>query len=185
MQISISPANKNDVLGIQKLFYATWVETYPNEEAGITKKDVEDHFEGAFSDETLARVAKRIQELPSTAKFFVAKNRTDGQVVGVCRITLHPDRNQLQAIYVLPQFQQKGVGRQLWDEAVKFFDKSKPVVVDVATYNIKAIKFYEKLGFTDTGERFTEERHKMKNGAYIPEMRMILNLDRKTAQSYD
>lgn len=32
----------------------------------------------------------------------------------------------------------------------------------------------KKLGFKDTGRRFEEEKNKMRNGANIPEMEMVL-----------
>ena len=86
------------------------------------------------------------------------------------------DKNQLQAIYVVPEYQRKGVGKLLWKEAQKYFDEGKDIVVEVATYNSNAIAFYKKLGFVDTGKRFSDEKFKMKSGNLIPEMEMELKV---------
>jgi ribosomal protein S18 acetylase RimI-like enzyme len=44
--------------------------------------------------------------------------------------------------------------------------------VEVATYNANAIRFYEGLGFVDTGKRMSDPKFTMKSGAIIPEMEM-------------
>ena len=62
-----------------------------------------------------------------------------------------------------------------WKKAKEFFDKSKDIIVQVAIYNKQAISFYKKLGFIDTGKRFSDEKYKMPiSGAVIPEIEMIL-----------
>ena len=50
---------------------------------------------------------------------------------------------------------------------------AKDTYVDVAEYNQRAIDFYTKLGFVDTGRRHQEERFRMKSGAIITEMEMV------------
>ncbi len=163
-----------DARSIQEVFYKTWLLTYPNKETGITKEDVEEHFKDAFTEEKLKIVSDKIKDLPENAKVFVAK--IDNKIIGVCRIFIKEDFNQLQAIYVLPEFQGKGVGRLFWLECSKYFNKNKKTIVQVATYNINAIKFYESLGFKDNGKRFSEERHRMPiSKALIPEMEMERN----------
>ncbi len=51
----------------------------------------------------------------------------------------------------------------------------EPTPVHCATYAEKALGFYTKLGFVDTGKRFTENHNAphMKN-LTIPEMELIL-----------
>lgn len=84
----------------------------------------------------------------------------------------YADKNQLQAIYVLPEYQHQGIGTMLWQALCKSFDVSMPTIVQVATYNKQAIVFYEKLGFTDTGKRWQDDKFRMKSGVVIPEMEM-------------
>jgi ribosomal protein S18 acetylase RimI-like enzyme len=171
-EIKIVSATPEDVRGVAEVFYKTWLATYPNEEIGITTEDIEDRYKEAFTEVGLAKRAERIAHPAENTSFFIAK---DGdKVIGVCNVMRHPDKNQLQAIYVLPEYQGKGVGAMLWEEAQRHFDLDKDTIVQVATYNTNAINFYKKLGFEETDKRWEDEKFKMKSGAMIPEMEMII-----------
>ncbi len=74
----------------------------------------------------------------------------------------------------MPQFQNNGIGKKLYNEISKFFNPSQKTIVKVATYNKKAIEFYKKLGFIDTGKRFTNDKIITKKGVNIPKMEMVL-----------
>ena len=158
-----------DAEGIQNVFYKSWLDTYPNEKVGITVDDVEHWYKDDWNGK-LEKQRNRIINPPENQSFFIAKE--DGKVVGVCRIMKHADKNQLQAIYVLPEYQRKGIGKMLWNRALEIMDLNKDTIVQVADYNKKAIDFYKKLGFIDTGKRFSDEHFRMKSGAIIPEMEL-------------
>jgi ribosomal protein S18 acetylase RimI-like enzyme len=50
-------------------------------------------------------------------------------------------------LYVLPSFQKRGIGSKLMDAAIKHFDRTKKVVLEVEEGNRKGIAFYAKYGF--------------------------------------
>lgn len=170
--ITITAPQEKDMMGVQQVLYKSWLATYPNEEAGITKEDIEHRFEGRFTDEVLAKRWDRMQHTPDR-HILLAK---DGDTVaGLIVITNHQDKNQLQAIYILPEYQGKGIGKMLWQSAQQYIDPTKPTTVECATYNTKAISFYEKLGFRDTGRRWQDdETVRMRNGNIIPQLEMEL-----------
>lgn len=171
--ISIEKPTIKDVKNIQKIFYETWLATYPNEEAGITIEDIKEKFKNRFSKQAIKKRMDDILDKSGNTLFLVAKDGVS--VVGVCKIVKKENNNQLQAIYVLPRYQKKGIGKMFWNNAVKFFGNKNDIIVRVATYNIQAINFYKKLGFVDTGKRFSEEKLKMPiSGSYIPEMELII-----------
>ena len=95
--IKIRKANESDALEIKEVFHKTWLATYPNELIGITSDDIDEIYKDAYSEEKLASLREKISNIPESSKFFVAEN--DGKVIGVCRIYLKDDFNQLQAIY--------------------------------------------------------------------------------------
>lgn len=165
----IRKARPEDVEDIQTVFYQTWLATYPNEEAGITREDIEFRWKDAFSEE---RLTKRRDELkdPASEPMFVAIE--DGKIVGICRVEREAGANRIAAIYVLPEYQGAGIGKGLFFAAEEYLGREKDMLVGVATYNTNAIAFYTKMGFVDTGRRFAEERHRMKSGANIPQMEM-------------
>lgn len=118
---------------MQEVFYRTWLDTYPNIEAGITIDDIEDRFKTAFTEESLA------SRIDGIEKGIFAK--AGDNVIGVCFPIELETVNQLRAIYVLPDYQRHGTGLLLWNEAQKKFNSKKDVIVHVATYNAKAIAF--------------------------------------------
>ena len=172
LDIRVVVASPEDTRAIKEVFYTTWLATYPNKEAGVTVEDVEYFYKDDFTEESLQKTREALANPKKERTLLTAK---DGyKVVGVCGVVRRSDRNQLHAIYVIPEYQGKGVGKLLWVAAQNYFDEGKDIVVEVATYNSNAIAFYEKLGFVDTGKRFSDEKFRMKSGAMIPEMEMIL-----------
>jgi ribosomal protein S18 acetylase RimI-like enzyme len=170
--ISICIAVPDDVIDIQEVFYRTWLATYPNEEVGITVDDIEDRYKDRLNENALSKRREQIANPSEGQTLLVAKDCK--RVIGLCRVVKKSDRNQLQAIYVLPEYQGRGVGGKLWEDAKKLLDFTKDIYVEVATYNSNAISFYKKLGFVETGRRFTNEMTKMKSGSIIPEMEMVI-----------
>lgn len=171
--IIIQKPTKENVRDIQQVFYETWLVTYPNKEVGITVEDIEEKFKDRLSQEKIQKRTKDILNMPENEIFLIAK---DGDaIVGVCKAEKRETENELSAIYVLPSYQGKGVGMMLWEKVKEFFGNEKSIIVHVATYNTQAINFYQRLGFIDTGKRFTNEKHKMPiSGVIIPEMELVI-----------
>jgi ribosomal protein S18 acetylase RimI-like enzyme len=173
MDIHIRNAEEKDAETIQKVFYKTWIATYPNEENGISRSDLEHRFHSLLSEEKIHNVRKLIRELDSTMRFLVIE--VDGQIVGVSFLEKEKDHNRFQSVYILPEYQGQGIGKKAWEYAVSFFDMTKDTVLDVVTYNKKAISFYTKLGFVDTEKRFSEYKEGMEKVAIRPMMEMRLS----------
>ncbi len=169
-EIAIARATPDDVIGIQDVAYHGWLATYPNAKHGITVDDIEDRYKDRHTEERITQGREQMANPPEGQTTLIAKE--GGKIVGFCRATKHPDRNQLYAIYVLPEYHGRGIGRAMWQEAQQYLDSNKHTIVEVAIYNTKAIKFYEGLGFTDTSKRMSNSKFKMKSGAVIPEMEM-------------
>ena len=171
MNIKISLATPDDAQAINELRYKTWLVTYPNEELGITVDDIHDRFKDIASEETIQKGKEYLKQTVDR-QTLVAKDLN--KLIGFCACVKSEEKNQLQAIYILPEYQRKGIGKQLWKEALDFFDKEKDTFVEVAEYNSSAIKFYESLGFKDYGKRIRNEHYELKGGAIIPEMEMVI-----------
>lgn len=171
-EIIIDSPKAEDARAVAEVFYKTWLATYPNEEHGVSVEDIEERYKDAFTEESIGKRAERIENPKDGEATLVAR---DGEsVVGVCNVSQDEKSNHLNAIYVLPEYQGKGVGKLLWQEAQKHFDPIKDTVVSVATYNDSAINFYKRLGFEETGKTFVRERHRMKSGVGIPETELII-----------
>lgn len=170
LSLRVCVGEENDAEAVVDVFYKTWLASHSNEEAGITFDDIEDRFKERRSEAGIEKSRKRLREQSDNQKTFVVK---DGEkVIGVSVVSKDETRNRLITIFVLPEYQGKGVGKMLWNELQEFFDDDKDIFVELAEYNASAIAFYTKLGFQDTGRRFSEESKRMKSGAIIQEMEM-------------
>jgi ribosomal protein S18 acetylase RimI-like enzyme len=171
-EITVDSPKPEDARAVSEVFYKTWLVTYPNEEHGVSVEDIEERYKDAFTEEGIAKRAEKIEHPKEGEVMLVARDREN--IVGVCNISQDKEVNHLNAIYVLPEYQGKGVGKLLWQEAQKYFDSVKDTVVEVAVYNDNAIKFYKRLGFEETGKTFVREQHRMKSGVVIPETELII-----------
>jgi ribosomal protein S18 acetylase RimI-like enzyme len=172
MKLEITNAKSEDSEGIQKVFYETWIATYPNEQYGITLDNLKYRWQDMLSPKAITNLKELISTLDDNFRFLVAK--ADDKVVGASFLEKNEDHNRLQSVYILPEYQGQGIGRKIWEEAKTFFDLTKDTVVDVAIYNTKAIDYYKKLGFIDTGKRFDEDRNKDPKVVMRPMMEMRL-----------
>ena len=168
--IKITTPVPEDAYGIQEVFYKTWLVTYPNADAGITVEDIENKFKDAFTVETLTKRREKIANPPEGQFLLVAKD--NDKVVGLCSVIKESERNKLSTLYVIPEYQGRGIGSALWEQARSYLDMNKDTYLEVATYNANAIAFYKKLGFEDTGKRL-DFHAVMKSGNAIPEMEML------------
>lgn len=174
-RVEVCEATPDDALEIRDVLYDTWMATYPNEEAGVTTNDIDELYKDRDSKERIQKSRERLANPLMGEHSLVAK--VNGKIVGVSRVLCEKDRNTLKTLYVHPDFQGQGVGTALWQEAQKYFDPGKDTYLAVAEYNARAIGFYAGLGFEDTGQRFVDERFKMKSGAVIREMEMCLRAE--------
>jgi ribosomal protein S18 acetylase RimI-like enzyme len=171
MKIVVSKARPEDARGINNVLYKTWLDTYPNKKYKILAEDIKYMYKGKFSKEAIKEKSKKLASRKKGVHTFIAKY--DNKVIGMCGISIEKF-NRLGTIYVLPKYQGKGIGKLLWNEAKKKFDPKKATKLSVASYNNNAINFYKKLGFKRVGKIFYDERFKLRNGALIPEINMVL-----------
>lgn len=74
----------------------------------------------------------------------------DGIVRGVIRVC----GREIEKLYVEPQFQSRGIGAELLKFALNELNASELWALE---YNKRGIAFYERNGFSLTGEKFMEE----------------------------
>lgn len=73
----------------------------------------------------------------------------DGLDVGIMSVALEPDCVFLNQIYILPEHQGRGIGRECMQTVFDRASKSNlPVKLKVLRVNLRAAAFYERLGFT-------------------------------------
>lgn len=110
----------------------------------------------------------------SNPNAYYAGYSEDGALLGMVAARMVDDSTlRIAQLYVHPEHQRKGIGRELMDAAVGHFDKAETVTLEVEEANPKGIAFYRKYGFDYRGKAI------VKVGTYeIPCLAGVLRLTR-------
>lgn len=175
--ILIVDATPQDFIGFREVQKISWLATYPNEELGITSQDIEERFDDS-TKEAKKTVEERKRAINTDPSLHTWVAKFHGKIVGFC-VTTKGKENHIQAIYILPEFQGKGIGKRFMQVSLTWLGDKEDVYVNTASYNQKAIDFYKSFGFVDTGE-YVEPSVIFKSGVIIPEMKMVKKLSMNT-----
>lgn len=172
-KIEISLATPEDVRGIREVQYKVHLAIYPNKEAGITAEDYHDLWKDRFTDEKIKEYIEKELNKPNRTTLVAKEN---SKIIGFCSFDKDEDKNKVTALYILPEYQGLGIGKRFWEKALQSFDLTKDISVEVVPYT-RAVGFYEKLGFKDTGKRFNAPPGPMKSGHSLPLMEMVIKVN--------
>ena len=171
--VTIETAKPGDAEAINNLLRETWLDTYVNEGAGITEKAIRLRLSGAHGEHIAQRVQRwkdTIEHIDDTKCVYVA--RLDGKVVGLAVPRITEGRRHVGALYVLPQVQGLGIGAKLMRKCLEWHGDAEDIYLNVASYNQKAIDFYEHFGFEKT-DSVVEDAGDVHENIRIPELEMI------------
>ena len=148
---------EEEIRGKAFVHWRCWHEVY----AGIVDQD---YLDGMTLEVCEERAFRWLDGL------LVAKE--NGRVIGFVgygdRGEEAPGVGEVFALYVLPEYFGKGVGRSLMEAALEQLKEYPEIRLWVLKENKRAIRFYEKCGFCPDGEEIYSPRH----GA--AEIRMVL-----------
>lgn len=138
--------SREDMVAANDMRARSWLETYPNPAAGVSYEWVRERVVHHFNDPE--RVDARLSTLDNPRfAAWVARDR-QGRVIGATSPYADEDGVQhVGSLYVDQAWHGKGVGGQLMQKVIEFFDASKPIQLGVVAYNVRAIAFYKKWGF--------------------------------------
>ena len=139
----VRTASTRDLPAIRALLVATWHDTYDAIHGAERVTEITDEWHSIPALE--ARLSRPRSE------FLVAD---DGKRIGgMAFASLGGDGAtvELQQLYVLPEFQGRGIGGLLLDEIESCFPEASRVRLEVEEKNLKAIAFYVAQGFAEAG----------------------------------
>jgi GNAT superfamily N-acetyltransferase len=171
VQFSVHPMTLDDIEPATHVRLQSWLETYVNEEAGVTREWVEARNKEQLTPEKMTDRKRRL--VAPNAAGWVAKD-ADGTIIGV--INAYCDANDIQrvgSLYVDRRWHGRGVGGALMRRMIEWSDPALPIELGVVTYNGRAKAFYHKWGFEEipgSGTLFDN---------MIPEVKMIRKGDKQ------
>ncbi len=158
MNITIRKMQYEDTKQVQLIAKTTWNATYE----GIIPIEVQNNFlKLNYSDESMKlRIERSI--------VYVAE--VEGEVVGFANYSPIKDggKIELAAIYLYPQFQGRGIGTALIQQAVKELEGIKEIYINVEKDNKIGMNFYEAKGF-----EIVKESDEEFDGHILKQVRMV------------
>ena|SRR5689334_19667521 len=129
-----------DVLAIKDVLRETWRDTYVSflSEAAIETITSQWH------------APERLTEQLQNPEIYFAVARVGGVVGGVVTARKQDDAIVVDRLYVRPQYQRRGIGRQLSESSYRAFRGVERVRLSVEAENRKGVAFYAKQGFRET-----------------------------------
>jgi GNAT superfamily N-acetyltransferase len=170
---AIELAKPGDGEAICRVTADTWVDTYPNEDHGITAEMIRRNQyqpDGSLRDDFIDLTEGALNVNGSERAIYVAKKL--GEIVGVASLAPVGDRCKLRTLFVTPSQQGNGIGPELLKQVLSW-RPSKETFLNVATYNQRAITLYERFGFKIAGPIAPEDSITFYNGIRLPEYVMV------------
>lgn len=142
--IHIRSAAAEDIPQIRNIAAATWPEAYGSI---LTEEQIRYMLQLFYSPEAL------LQQMQEQGHRFLMLEENGQQLAFASYGQLSQEDWKLHKIYILPGQQGKGLGRLLLDRILEALQQegAEGLRLNVNRHN-KALKFYERLGFTVIGE---------------------------------
>jgi len=142
----IDRATVQDVPTIKEVLRETWHDTY----ASLLPKSAIEAITSQWHAPEL------LTEQVQNPDIYFAIARDGGAVAGVITAQKQDDAVVVGRLYVRPQYQGRGIGRQLLESSYHAFVDARTVRLTVEAENRKGVAFYAKEGFRETA-RISEE----------------------------
>ena len=156
MSVTLRPARESDLAAYTGFAQRMFETVYVNPDIGLTKE----------------RFAMEIFTNESTQKYLASNLVTnekqqcwlaveDSNIIGAITVANTDDACEIKGFYVSLEYQDKGIGKQLWNKALEFAVR-KDVVLDTYVHNTRTVDMYRKWGLeldTTRGEGGYFYRH--------------------------
>jgi ribosomal protein S18 acetylase RimI-like enzyme len=144
--VEVIPATEADLAVVKDLAHRIWHRHYPGI---ISVQQIDYMLENGYADAVLAKFL-------TTSGSGMVLARIDDVPVGFAAWyrPAEPATTKLDKLYVLQEFQRKGIGGRLIDhvEAAARADTASTLTLNVNKHNAKSIAAYRKCGFAVRGE---------------------------------
>lgn len=159
----IRPANVSDISALAKVHISSWQAAYrgilPDEILdNLSVKQFETNWVKSFSDTSRTNLVLEIEQ--KISGFIAFGNSRDHDATSIT--------GEIYGIYLIPELWGKGYGRKLWAETPQhLLSKFSVFTLWVLQNNIRARKFYERIGF----EYDEQIKNILLYGVELPEVR--------------
>ena len=146
--VTIEFATPTDMPGIWQLYETVWIQTYPNEAAGISVEAIVKYlaWERLGMTQRWQSAIEQPGDISNNQRaVFVARN--SNKLVGIISPKVNDDgTHRLTSLYVAPEARGNGVGSKLIERVLEWHEDNDTYLF-VVPYLEDAQRLYEKYGF--------------------------------------
>lgn len=144
--VIVEPAVE-DAESLSAMHGQSWLDTYPNDEHGVSFDYIQAMVEKRGNKKGLEIRRKYIEESHTNPDYYfrVAKD-IQGEVVGFVD-GRKGKKNELCGLYIAKSEYGTGLALELCEGILGWLGRDKDVCLTVVSYNARAQKFYQKIGF--------------------------------------
>lgn len=141
-------AKPEDIESVIEMQAQSWLDTYPDDKAGISRSWVEERVQGWLMSDNIKKRQERLRVINndqhSLYKIAVADN---GSILGVLFVQRQDGKQHLGMLYVDKKYHGRGVAQGLMQTFLAWEDARLSTDLEVAVHNKRAIAFYKKYDF--------------------------------------
>ena len=147
LQFDIRPATIDDVQSIRGMQAESWRVTYPSDEHGVSQEWVDAKTSQWMTPDKLELSKQHLGSVFADPTQFYRVAYQGDRVVGLIHVSTKEDQTKhLEGLYTDASVHGTGLAQQLMMLADEWVGDMR-VTLEVASYNARAIRFYEKHGF--------------------------------------
>ena len=140
--LTIERATAEDVDRIKQVLGETWIATYADHLSRSTIEQVTTHWHDP----------KLLQSQIEKPGDFFAVAKDDGTIIGLITvIAMSRDELYLPRLYVHPEYQARGIGTRLLNEAIASYPDAALIRLEVEQQNANGHAYWRSQKFVDTG----------------------------------
>ena len=174
-QLEVTIATPEDTQAIGEFLHNSWVVSYADDPRyTISQPEVDAMNFKAESRST--QLSEKLME--GTRRYWVIKNQ--GQIIACCVAGNEPGKHAIGSLYVAPDFQNKGLGSKLMQEALTWLGREEPIRVSIFTGNVGVTSLYKKLGFVEV--EGPSEYDEFSTGKPVDAFEMVLPVQNKATE---
>lgn len=145
--ITIRTTGFDDMLALRTMHAQSWLDTYPSDEHGVSRQWVAQRVARWTTPEGMEKSRTHFEKIFGHPQHLHQVALRGLEVVGVVHASNIEDKQRLEALYVEKSLKGSGLAHHLMGIAMAWYDTSRPVELEVISYNDRARTFYEKYGF--------------------------------------
>lgn len=142
----IREAAPNDVEAVRSMHAQSWLDTYPNEETGVSYEWVKQKTDSWLTPEGLQDSREYLSNIFDNPEHFYRIALDDDKVIGFVHADNKDGHKHLAALYIDKDYHGTGLAQKMMKLADEWIGDEE-VSLEVVTYNERAIRFYQKHGY--------------------------------------